>query len=295
MHIVSLGEVLWDVFEHGELLGGAPLNFAANMQRLGHRSTLLTAVGADPRGALVFERMRALGLSTEFVQTTSERATGSAIITTDSAGNAGFVIERPAAFDCLLTNDALWNKIQNSHPDWIYYGTLAQTNQATEKILIELTQSCKTARHFYDVNLRTGHWNLQLVERLSEVADILKLNETEAELLFQLTGKKKEFSLEAFCEDWSSAYGRKILCITLGDKGCAIYQDNKLQRFSGYQVEIVDTVGAGDAFAAAFLHGLDAGWRIEKVAGFANALGALVASRAGATPAWTVEEALKLQ
>jgi fructokinase len=63
-----------------------------------------------------------------------------------------------------------------------------------------------------------------------------------------------------------------------------------LHFYPGFPVAVADTVGAGDAFAAAFLHGLQLGWPIERITRFANALGALVASRPGATPAWTPDD-----
>ena len=102
----------------------------------------------------------------------------------------------------------------------------------------------------------------------------------------------KRFCLEEFCRYWSSKYGMKTICITLGGEGCAVFIDGTLRTFPGYTVKVVDTVGAGDAFAAAFLHGLHLGWPVERIAPFANALGALVASCAGATPAWTLDECL---
>jgi fructokinase len=80
----------------------------------------------------------------------------------------------------------------------------------------------------------------------------------------------------------------------LGGQGCAVFSKHALHYVRGFRVQVVDTVGAGDAFSAAFLHGMYSGWDITRSATFANALGALVASRAGATPVWTREECLAL-
>jgi fructokinase len=294
MQIVSIGEVLWDVFGAEEYLGGAPLNFAANAQRLGNLVTLLTAVGTDARGAKALMQMRGLGLTTGMVQTVAECPTGTAITTTDSEGNASFVIERPAAFDCLKIDNAVLSRFESIRPDWIYCGTLALTNSASEEMLQQLLQRLPQAKLFYDMNLRTGHWDLPLVKRISALATVLKLNEAEAERLFAMTFGARIFNLEEFCAYWSAAYRLKMICVTLGDKGCAIYSQGKLRAFPGFCIKVKDTVGAGDAFAAAFLHGLNLNHSMEQTAVFANALGALVASRAGATPEWTVEECLEL-
>lgn len=290
VRVVSVGEVLWDVFGENEFLGGAPLNFSSNLQRLGNSAALLTSVGDDPRGLRAVEKMRALGLTTEFVQITTKRPTGTAMVVTDSSGSASFVIERPAAFDLVRADELILTSLTEFRPDWIYFGTLAQADSCNEDLLLQIVHRCNGAKRFYDMNLRTGHWNLALVQRLSRLATVLKLNDVEAKLLFHLTFGDREFDLEEFCSHWSSAYGMKTICITLGCKGCAVFTNGSLLTFPGFSVSIVDTVGAGDAFAAAFLHGLHLSWPLERIAPFANALGALVASCHGATPLWTVSE-----
>jgi fructokinase len=290
VRIVSVGEVLWDVFSDTEYLGGAPLNFSANLQRLGNAVALLTAVGSDSRGTRALQQMHALGLTTGFVQIVTERPTGTAAVVTDASGSASFVIDRPAAFDLVDADEGTLARLRGFDPDWIYFGTLAQTDARNEDRLHQLIRRCNRARRFYDMNLRTGHWSLELVQRLSRVATVLKLNDAEAELLFDLTFAGRQFSLEEFCRHWSSEHRVEAICVTLGAKGCAVFIDGSLHAFPGYAVTVADTVGAGDAFAAAFLHGLHLGWPVERIAPFANALGALVASRPGATPAWSLDQ-----
>lgn len=290
MRIVSVGEVLWDVFDDSEFLGGAPLNFCANLQRLGHSVRLFSAVGCDVRGERALDQMNALGLATEFVQKVADRPTGTAEVTTDSSGSATFVIDRPAAFDRIRFDGDVAAGISSFQPDWIYFGTLAQTDPEAENTLFRLLKECEGARCFYDLNLRTGHWNLALLERLSRAATVLKLNDAEAELLFRSCFDAEKFSMDDFCRSWRSRYGVETICITLGREGCAVFTDGVLHRFPGFPIEVADTVGAGDAFAAGFLHGLDQGWALERIASFANALGAVVASRPGATPPWTLED-----
>jgi fructokinase len=177
-------------------------------------------------------------------------------------------------------------------PDWIYFGTLAQAREENEAILDRIVKRIPDVKCFFDLNLRKGHWNLPLVHRLSSLAAVLKLNEDEAELLSALTLGEGSFDLEAFCRHWSATHGMKTICVTLGSKGCAVFSYDRLETYEGIKVKVVDTVGAGDAFAAAFLHGFELGWPMERTARFANVVGALVASRAGATPAWTLDECL---
>lgn len=294
MQILSVGELLWDVFGETEFLGGAPLNFSVTIQRLGHPAALVSGVGNDARGSRALQSMSALGLSTDFVQVVLKRPTGTAIVTTDHQRNASYSIPRPAAFDDIALSATQWSRLTGLQPQWIYFGTLAQTNHANEKTLDRLIQELPGIEGFYDMNLREGHWNLSLVQRLCRLASVVKMNEDEARTLFRMTQPSEPFSMEKFCRCWSSACGVDTICVTRGSEGSAIFAKNAFYSFEGVTVDVVDTVGAGDAFAAAFLHGLILGWPIARNASFANALGALVASRAGATPDWTPDECLRL-
>jgi fructokinase len=290
LKLLTIGEILWDVFDDFETLGGAPLNFSVTAQRLGNQVKLITGVGKDLRGQRAVDSMNALHLPIDFVQVLPGADTGTARVTVDDSGNASFLIKRPAAFDYVQIDDQSLLAIAAMDPEWLYFGTLAQFNPPTEQIVGEILRHFRSIKCFYDVNLRDNHWNLALVQRLSNLASVLKLNADEAETLFHLTHPSGEFSLERFCQHWARTYNLTTICITLGAKGCAVFEGNVLQYFRGLKVEVVDTVGAGDAFAAAFLHGRELNWPMERTASFANALGALVASRSGATPDWTTAE-----
>lgn len=290
MRIVSLGEVLWDVLGDREFLGGAPLNFSICAQRLGNEVAFVSAVGQDRRGDMALEAIRAQGLATEWVRTVPSQPTGTAIATMDDTGSASFHIQRPVAYDRLDLDEAALQQLTATYPDWIYFGTLAQTSAGNEALLNKLIAGSPGVHCFYDLNLRDGQWSVPLVQRLSDLATVLKLNGSEAETLFGASGMSGTFSIERFCRDWSQRYGLDVICITLGERGCAVWSGGALQEFSGLRVKVADTVGAGDAFSAAFLHGLEQRWPMARVAAFANSLGALVTSRAGATPAWTLEE-----
>ena len=290
MRILSTGEVLWDIVEGKEFLGGAPLNFSVTSQRLGNFVSILTGVGDDELGRKALRQMNSLGLKTDFVQIVREAPTGTAQVTLDKSGSATFQIGRPAAFDVLNVNSGLIQRCQTVLPDWIYFGTLANAHAPNEETLHSLVEQLQPVKCFYDMNLRDGHWNLPLLERLSSMATVIKLNHEEAKRIFDMKFVSLPYTLQSFCEHWSEAFRVQMICVTMGSAGCALYSNNSLLTFGGYSVEVVDTVGAGDAFAAGLLYGLDLGWSPQRIASFANALGAMIASRRGATPAWTVEE-----
>ena len=177
-------------------------------------------------------------------------------------------------------------------PEWLYHGTLFASTAMGEAALRRLSNALPGASRFYDLNLRPGCWSAPLVMRLLDDADVVKLNEEELMRLQQFTGLPR--ATEAFCREAANRYGLQAMCVTLGARGCALLAEGEYVELQGHAVDVADTVGAGDAFAAAFLHGLISEWSAAEIAAFANRVGALVASRHGAIPAWTVEEAVGL-
>ena len=290
--IVVLGEVLWDVFEHSRRLGGAPLNFAAHASRLGHDALLISAVGADSLGEEAFEAIRGLGLNTAFLQKAVLFPTGTARVHPSPNGQTRFVIERPAAYDAVSISDRDIERIVSQAPTWLYYGTLFASNSMGDASLDRLLHALPAAERFYDLNLRPDCYSAALVARLLRIADVVKLNEDELQCVHELTGLP--LATEAFCRDGAKRYGWHGVCVTLGARGCAILANGEYVEADGHSVNVADTVGAGDAFAAAFMHGLESRWPAHEIAAFANRVGALVASRHGAIPEWTVEEAVAL-
>jgi fructokinase len=291
VRIISIGEILWDVIGPSEYLGGAPLNFAAHAHKLGHEVFLISAVGDDDRGRRALDGMQKCGISADFVQVIAGKRTGTAEVELDAEGKPMFHIKRPAAYDFVDLKPAQVKRIVALRPEWIYFGTLFHNSRHALETSLRLLDHVPGAKKFFDVNLRDGNWNLPAVEQLASQANVIKLSDSEAEFLDASLGSEGlEASLEHFCERWSDQYNCKTICVTLGERGCAIYKDHQFTQVPGRKVEVADTVGAGDAFAASFLHGVEQGWNAERCGVFANAVAALVASRPGATPEWNIDE-----
>jgi fructokinase len=117
----------------------------------------------------------------------------------------------------------------------------------------------------------------------------VKLNQDEVRSLAAMF-QKRTYTLEEFCRDYAARFNCETVCVTRGELGCVILTRDEYVEIPGYRVPIVDTVGAGDAFSAALLHGLDAGWPAAQIGDFANRLGALVASRRGGVAPWSLEQ-----
>jgi fructokinase len=291
-HVAVLGEVLWDLFEHSRRLGGAPLNFGVHARRLGHPVTLISALGADEPGKQAAEMIAALDLDTRFLQKTSRFPTGAAQVQIEHSGVTKFTIPRPAAYDAVDLSAHDLELIQQDAHGWFYYGTLFASTDPGKSVLHQILRALRGAAKFYDLNLRPGSDSPELVSELLQSADVVKLNEEELQRVHEFLGLP--LNIEAFCREGSVRYGWQAVAVTLGDRGCAVLAEGHYVEAAVHAVNVVDTVGAGDAFAAAFMHGLSLNWPAAEIASFANRIGALVASRHGAIPDWTLEEAVKL-
>lgn len=289
MKIVSIGEVLWDVIGDKEHLGGAPFNFAAHARKLGHDVYFVSAIGHDERGERVLDRMERMGLSTRFVSRIDGYATGIAAVSLDAEGHPSFRIDRPAVYDFPRLTAADIDHLFSPAPDSIYFGTLLLMSPPAREVAGKLLALKCTARHFYDLNLRPDCYEPPLVLDLMSQATVVKLNDEEVDAVDQMFGRTHP-TLEEFCRDYRKDFGWEAVCVTRGAEGCVLSIGDEFVEARGYGVKVADTVGAGDAFAAAFIHGMGNGWPARQVANFANRVGALVASRPGAVPEWTLGE-----
>ncbi|MGD0007481.1 MAG: PfkB family carbohydrate kinase [Terriglobia bacterium] len=290
MNIISIGEVLWDVFGDTEHLGGAAFNFGAHAKILGHSVSFISAVGQDQRGRHILEGMDAMGLPTRFVRQEKDHPTGIVTVSLDTSGQPHFIIHRPAAYDFPELSDGDLGALSSRRPDWIYFGTLFQMSPKAKALTLKVLDANPEARRFYDVNLRENCYEASLVNELMSLATAVKLNEQEVDMIQSMFGWSYR-SLEDFCKGTARKFGWEAVCVTRGEAGCVLLVGDNYAEAEGYEVRVADTVGAGDAFAAAFVHGMGWGWPAQEVADFANRVGALVASRPGGTPSWTIEEA----
>jgi fructokinase len=293
MKIIAIGEILWDILPAAEYIGGAPFNFASHAHNLGHEVCFVSAVGNDSRGRGALEKMNESGLNTRFIHRVSDHPTGTVTVAIDSAGLPQYQIHRPAAYDFPALSPANFDALLTPTPDWFYFGTLQQMSTPAHDLTMKLLTAAPFAKRFYDVNLRVDYFTAELVRTLTRHAHVLKLNEQELPVLQEIGGIPGA-SHEQFCRNCARTFDLECVCITRGPEGCALLCNNQYVEVLGFPVKVADTIGAGDAFSAALLHGLNIGWPATQIADFANRVGALVASRPGGTPHWTVTEVREL-
>jgi len=278
--ILCVGEVLWDSLPTGLFLGGAPFNVACHLRASGLPATIVSRVGADRLGEEVLERAARYGVGTDLVQVDPVLPTGFVKVALDAAGNAKYEILEPVAWDAIALDDALLRRASEARA--IVFGCLAQRNAITRGTLERLWET--EALRVFDVNLRPPYDDAAIVRRSLAHADIVKINDHELAQLAAWFGGRS--GLRDAAADVAETFGCRMVCVTRGGSGAALWRDGRWTEHPGYRVEVQDTVGAGDAFLAAFLAGLIAGEEDRALLQHANLIGAYVATQPGAVPAY---------
>ena len=277
--ILCVGELLWDALPAGLFLGGAPFNVACHLRATGAAVTMVTRVGNDQLGDEARRRVARFGVSTDLVQVDTSLPTGFVRVTVADDGNAAYDILEPAAWDNLETTRTLLDRADDAQA--IVFGTLAQRSAVTRDTLRRILDS--RALKVLDVNLRPPYDDREIIRDSLRRADVVKLNEEEMQRLaswLDLRGDLQQ-STAALAETFRCY----TVCVTRGAHGAALWRDGRWSEHPGFEVEVRDTVGSGDAFLAVFLAGLLNGTDDEALLHHANLIGAYVATQHGAVPA----------
>ena len=262
MDFISFGEILFDVFPDKATLGGAPLNVAGHLTKLGLNGAILSAVGNDELGKRALNEIEALGLSTDMIATL-DYETGKAIITLNGK-NAEYEFNDPCAWDNIPLQ-ALPENVT-----LIYYGTLK-----------ELLNSVQSQHRFFDVNIRKHFYSDEIIKEGVENATILKLNDEEVDIV--LDALKIEMRGYRGLEELFKEYNLDLILLTKGKEGTMCYK-NKWYRVPCAPVEVVDTVGAGDSLSAGFLASYIKTGDLEKSLLFGSHIADYVVTKRGAIP-----------
>lgn len=282
--IGAIGEMLWDVLPEREVLGGAPANFAYHVTALGARGIPLSTVGNDPRGARAVALLQGRGVETAGISVTREWPTGYVAISLDADGIATYSFPAEVAWDHLEVNDfarGLGKKL-----DAVCFGTLAQRSAESRRTILAYLDSLRpeTVR-VYDINLRQHFFSREIVEASLDRADILKLNDEELPVLVTLLGLAQgSGSVTALLDRLLERFGLQLVILTRGGGGSLLVSRTATSDQPGIAVNIVDTIGAGDAFCAAVTIGWLRRMDLERINAMASRLAAYVCSRRGAMP-----------
>lgn len=280
---VGIGELLWDLLPKGKEMGGAPANFACHAQGLGAKGIIVSRVGDDELGREIVSRLEAKGLDISFIGKDPEFPTGTVSVELDSAGGPRFTIHEGVAWDGLVLGPRHESLARET--DVVCFGTLAQrsslTRLAIRRFLAGVPDGCLRV---FDANLRQVYFSRESVVESLKRCDVLKLNDAELPVLGDMLGLEggEGEKLARLVGD----FRLKAAAMTRGARGCLLCGPGGIMaEHPGYKPEnLADTVGAGDAFTAAFALGLLAGESLEKIAEKANRVASYVCSRPGGMP-----------
>jgi fructokinase len=276
---VCFGEVLWDIFPTHKKIGGAPLNVALRMNSFGVETTMISRVGADENGEDILSFLSSQEITTDLIQVTKEYKTGAVHVMINEKGNASYDILYPSAWDKIIETEMM-EKV-TAEADVFVFGSLACRDEVTRTTLNKLLGKAKYK--IFDVNLRAPYYTTDVLNELMLKADFIKLNDEELREISKELGSPYN-SFEQNIKFIAEKTNTKQVCVTKGEFGAVLYNNDKFYYNSGYFIKVVDTVGAGDSFLASLIVRLLRGKSPQKALNYACAIGALVAGQEGANP-----------
>jgi len=278
--IAAFGEILFDVYADSKNLGGAPLNFIYHINKLTGNGKIISRVGNDELGNEAVSFLSSKGLLTDAIQTDSEHETGKAIISLNESGVPTFNIETNRAYDFININEDAAVEILKE-TECLYFGTLAQRNDVSRKSLQSLFN--KPIKYFCDVNIRQNFYTKEILSSSLTAADVVKMNLDELKLVNDLF-INEQFEVNNTSKKLMSKFKIEMVAVTKGTDGSSLFRKEEINELKPPQNKVVDTVGAGDAFASILCLGYLNNWELNKINELANEFAGQICMINGALP-----------
>lgn len=278
--VIGIGELLFDVFPTGKKLGGAPVNFAYHVQQLGLESLAVSAIGKDALGDEIVSLLEEKRINGYVPRV--DAPTGTVQVSLDADGVPTFTIMENVAWDLIPFSEELGKEA--SRCSAICFGSLAQRSAISHETISRLVKLApKDALIIFDINLRQHFYSKDLIEESLQECNILKINETEFELVMPLLGSK-ETDYRKGSEWLMKKYDINTVILTCGAEGSYIFANDFVSFEPTPKVKVADTVGAGDSFTAAFCASLLKGESMKDAHRKAVEVSAYVCTQTGAMP-----------
>jgi fructokinase len=279
--LVGIGEILWDVLPSGKQMGGAPANFAYHASALGEEGVTVSRIGKDPLGLEMQNHLKDLGLSLDYIGVDEFHPTGTVTVEIDHEGVPDFTIHEEVAWDYLVDETSL-SELANK-TDAVCYGSLAQRSPPSRNVIGKfLSNTSPGTLRIFDVNLRQSFYSKEVIDDSLKSADILKLNKEEFQILSEMY--VFEGDERAVLQDFLMVFDLHLIALTKGMHGSVLCDQDGFSIHPGYVVDVLDTVGAGDAFAAAMTIGMLKGYELDHLNDLANRVASYVCTQPGGTP-----------
>ena len=261
------------------------MNVALHLNNMGQDVTLVSKVGNDEQGRKLTDFLQSHDAATDLIEIDESLPTSEVLVHLDANNNATYEICEPVAWDRLSLTEQVIKKAKNA--GLIIYGTLAARDPQSRQTILKLIDN--DAIKLIDVNLRKPHDTREIVEMMMQKSDIIKLNDDELVEIAKWHNKNNQ-NEEELVKWLAETFHSLLVCVTKGEKGALLYAEGKFYSHPGFIVNAIDTVGAGDAFLAGLVSAILEGKTYADALVMACATGAFVATKAGATPKYDIDE-----
>ena len=281
-YVVGMGEALWDVLPEGKKIGGAPANFAYHVSQFGLPSCVVSAVGDDALGKEIVDNFTSKGLNQLIAEV--PYPTGTVQVEIDQAGVPQYEIKENVAWDNIPYTDSLEDLARQTKA--VCFGSLAQRNVVSRNTINSFLDAMPHNEDnlvVFDVNLRQGFYNKEILCNSMKRCNILKINDEELVTVSRMFGYPG-IDLQDKCWILLGKYNLKMLILTCGINGSYVFTPGNVSFQPTPKVEVADTVGAGDSFTAAFISSILKGKSVAQAHSLAVRTSAYVCTRKGAMP-----------
>lgn len=287
---ICYGEILWDVLPDGPQPGGALLNVAYHLNKLGVATSLVSKVGNDTNGQKLENLLDDWGIKKHLLQIDNEHPTSQVLAKMNNGNEVSYDIVFPVAWDFINDSQRISSQIKPS--TYLVYGSLASRNSVSRNTLFELLEN--DAIKVFDINLRPPFISRDLLADLLSKADIVKFNQAELEMVQGLFRGSfwKESEQVKFIQDHFSI---SEIVVTKGEFGASYYKQDKAFHVAGREVKVTDTIGSGDSFLAAFIANHYRDEQPQTILQNAIAMGGFIATKKGGCPDYQLEEYLNFK
>lgn len=280
--VVGMGEALWDVLPEGKKIGGAPANFAYHVSQFGLPSCVVSAVGNDALGMEIIENFTSKGLNQLIAEV--PYPTGTVQVEIDQAGVPQYEIKENVAWDNIPYTAHLESLAERTKA--VCFGSLAQRNVVSRNTINRFLDAMPDSDGkliVFDVNLRQGFYNKEILCSSMKRCNILKINDEELVTVSRMFGYPG-IDLQDKCWILLGKYNLKMLILTCGINGSYVFTPGNVSFQPTPKVEVADTVGAGDSFTAAFIASILKGKSVPEAHSLAVRTSAYVCTKKGAMP-----------
>jgi fructokinase len=278
--ITAIGEILFDVYPETKNLGGAPLNFLYHVHKLTSKGNIISRVGFDVLGNKALNFLKNKGIETKYIQVDHLHPTGVTTVNLDENKVPSFNIDEERAYDYIEINDETYRLI-NEETDCLYFGSLAQRSKTSRFSIHNMLN--KKIKYFCDLNIRQNFYDEKVITKSISTANVLKLNIDELKLINDVLLSEK-FSAEVIAKKIMRNYNVELIAVTKGAEGSTLFFNDEKDECRTSSSTVVDTLGAGDAFAAIICVGYVRNWKLAKMNLLANEFANQICKIKGALP-----------